>query len=324
MLVSFIIPVYMVSDYLPHLMETVLSQTHEDLEMILIDDGSPDSSGEICDSYALKDNRVKVIHRSNSGVADARNAGLDAASGDYIVFADGDDYLANDYVEYLLKLCTDNNADISCCAWTTDENGKLGKCSFRKNEPGLYKGNHEVMRALLTTRLFSSSVWGKMFKKHLFDEVRFPEGSNYYEDDATMYRLAAKAGSVTLGGAAKYFYTLRDDSMIHRGFNDNNFKMIKVFEERCTFIEADYPELSVYARSDVLMAVNHCVIKMCDEKLFDHPAINGLKDYYKRYEKYFLNGISYFPAKLFSIAAYINIRFAMRLYRLSGRHTRLN
>lgn len=324
MLVTIIIPVYNVSNYLPRLMETALSQTHRELEILLIDDGSTDPSGNICDEYSAKDSRVKAIHKCNSGVADARNTGIEKASGEYIVFTDGDDYLAEDYVEYLLKLCTDNDADISCCAWTTDESGKLSKCSYRKNEPGLYKGYHEAMRAMLTTRIFSSSVWGKMFRRSLFDEVRFPEGSNYYEDDATMYRLVSKAGSVAIGGDAKYFYTLRDDSLIHRSFNDNNFKMIKVFEERCSFIEDNYPELSVYARSDILMAVNHCVIKMCDEKLFDHPAVKDLKVYYKRYEKDFLKGISYFPAKLFSIAAYISIRFAMRLYRLSGKHTRLN
>lgn len=324
MLVTLIIPVFNVSSYLPRLMETTLSQTYRELEILLIDDGSTDPSGRICDEYATKDDRVKVIHKANSGVADARNAGLEAASGDYIVFADGDDYLAKDYVSHLLKLCTDNDADISCCAWATDEDGKLGKCSYRKSEPGFYKGNHEVMRALLTTRLFSSSVWGKMFRMKLFDEVRFPEGSNYYEDDATMYRLASKAGSVAIDGKAGYFYTLRNDSMIHRYFNDNNLKIIEVFEERCSFIEKNYPELSVYARSDILMAVNHCVIKMCDERLFDHSCIKRLKPYYKRYEKDFLKGISYFPAKLFSIAAFISIRLAMRLYCLSGKHTRLN
>ena len=324
MLVSVIIPVYKVSDYLPRLMETVLTQTHKELEVILVDDGSPDDSGEICDMIAGIDNRVKVIHKTNSGVADARNTALDIAAGDYIVFADGDDYLDPDYVSYLLNLCTENNADMACCAWTTDENGKLTKCTFRKNEPGVYKGSHEAMRALLTTRLMSSSVWGKMFKRKLFDDVRFPKGSNYYEDDATMYRIVSKAGSAAIGGESKYFYTLRDDSMIHRSFNDNNFKMIEVFEERCAFIEKNYPELSVYARSDILMAVNHCIIKMCDDRLFGHPSIKRLKTYYKRYEKDFLKGISYFPAKLFSIACFISIRLAMRLYCLSGKHTRLN
>ena len=324
MRISLIIPVYNVSNYLPRLMETVLSQTLKDLEVILVDDGSSDDSGRICDGYAANDPRVKVIHKSNSSVSDARNAGIESSSGEYLVFADGDDYLSEDYVEYLLSLCISNDADMSCCAWNTDQNGRLNTCSYRKNEPGVYRGNNEAMRAMLTTRLLSSSVWGKMFKRKLFDSVRFPEGCNYYEDDATMYRLVANADSVAIGGDPKYFYTLRDDSMIHRSFNDNNFKMIEVFEKRCAFIENNYPELSVYARSDILMAVNHCVIKMCDEKLFDHPKIKELKAYYKRYEKDFLKGISYFPAKLFSILAYINIRFAMRLYSLSGKHTRIN
>ena len=324
MLVSLIIPVFNVSDHLPKLMETVLSQTHRELEIILIDDGSSDGTGELCDGYAARDSRIKVTHTRNRGIADARNTGVDNATGDYIAFADGDDRLADDYIEYLLALCIDNGADMSCCAWTLDDHGSLTKCRYRKSDPGIYKGNHEAMRALLTTLLLSSSVWGKMYKSGLFDEVRFPEGTNYYEDDATMYRLVAHADSVAIGGDAKYFYTLREDSMIHRPFNDNNLKMIEVFEERCAFIGREYPELAVYARSDILMAVNHCVIKMCDEKLYDHPCIDGLKTYYRRYEKDFLKGISFLPAKLFSIAAYINIRFAMRLYRSTGKHTRLN
>lgn len=324
MLVSLIISVYNVCDYLPKLMETVFSQTHKDLEIILVDDDSTDSTAGMCDEYASQDPRVKAIHKVNTGIADSRNSGVEAASGEYIAFADGDDYLADDYIEYLLKLCTDNDADISCCAWTTDENGKLRKCSYRKNEPGVYRGNHEAMRALLTTRLFSSSVWAKMFKRKLFDEVRFPNEIDLFEDDATMYRLASKADSVAIGEESKYFYLLRVNSKIHLSFDEKKLQMIPIFEERCAFIESNYPELSLYARSDVLMAVNHCVIKMCDEKLYDHPSINGFKVYYKRYEKYFLKGISYFPAKLFSVAAYINIRFAMRLYRLSGKHTRLN
>ena len=324
MLVSLIIPVFNVGDYLPRLMETVLSQTHRELEVILVDDGSSDDSAGVCDGYAAKDGRVKVIHRPNSGVADARNAGVEAAAGGYIAFADGDDYLAPDYIEYLLKLITEGGADISCCAWTTDEDGKLRKCTFRTGEPGLYKGREEAMRSLLTTRIFSSSVWGKMFKRKLFDGVRFPAGSNYYEDDATMYRLAAGADAVAIGEESKYFYRLRSDSMIHRSFNDNNLLIIDVMEERCAFIEKRYPQLARYARSDILMAVNHCVIKMCDEKLFDHPAVGRLRSYYRKYEMDFLKGISYMPAKLFSIAAYIDIRMAMRLYRLSGKHTRLN
>ena len=324
MLVSLIIPVFKVCDYLPRLLETVLSQTHREIEVILVDDGSPDSSGEICDEYAGLDSRIKVIHKSNSGVADARNVGIDASSGDYIALIDGDDYLADDYIEYLLLLCTDNDADLSCCAWTMDIDGKLSKCSYRKREPGLYKGKHKAMEALMTTRLLSSSVWGKMFKRTLFDNIRFPVGSKYYEDDATIYRLVAAADSVMIGGESKYFYVLRSGSFIHKSFNDNILKIIDVFKERCAFIEAEYPELAVYARSDILMVVNHCVIKLSDEQLYDHPCIDGLKNYYKQYEKDFLRGISYPPAKLFSIVAYINIRLAMRLYRLTGTHTRLN
>ena len=324
MLVSLVVPVYNVSSCLPKLLESILSQTHHELEIILVNDGSTDDSGAICDSYALKDSRIKTVHTPNRSAADARNTGVGIASGDYIVFADGDDYLSDDYIEYLLHLCIDNKADISCCAWNTDTQGKLTKCTYRKREPGLYKGNHEAMRALLTTRLMSSSVWGKMYKKSLFDEVRFPSGSNYYEDEETIYRLVAKADSVVIGDEPKYFYVMRSSSLTHRSFDENNLKIIKIFEERCAFIENAFPELSIYAKSDILMVVNHCVIRLSIEGKYDHPCIDDLKAYYIKYEKFFLRGISYLPAKLFSVVAYINIRLAMRLYNITGNHNGYN
>ncbi len=324
MLVSLIIPVYNVSNYLPKLLLTVLSQTHTELEVILINDGSTDSSGKICDKYAEDDKRIKVIHQSNRGVSDARNAGIDAATGEYLVFADGDDYLAYDYVQYLLDLCVNNSADLACCAWTYDYGQTLKKCSYRYNEPGLYLGKHEAMRALLTTRLMSSSSCGKMFKRKLFDEIRFPSGINLYEDDATIYRLVNASESVVIGSESKYFYRQRNGSAVHKPFNENNLSIIKIYEDRCSFIETNYPELALYARSDILMVVNHCVIRLANEKFYHHPSINRLKTFYKQYEKDFLKGISYFPAKLFSLAAYISIPMAMRLYKLSGKHLGLN
>lgn len=320
MLVSMVVPVFNVSSCLPKLLESILSQTHHELEIILVDDGSTDDSGDICDEYAMKDSRIKTVHTANRSAADARNTGIGMSSGDYIVFADGDDYLSDDYVEYLLRLCINNKADISCCAWNTDMQGRLIKCTYRKKEPGLYKGNHEAMRSLLSTRLMSSSVWGKMFKKTLFDEVRFPSGSNYYEDEATIYKLVAKADSVVIGDEPKYFYVMRNSSLTHRPFDENNLKIIKVFEERCAFIEKSYPELARYAKSDILMVVNHCVIRLSAEGNYDHPCIDDLKAYYRKYESYFLKGISYLPAKLFSIVAYVNIRLAMRLYHMTGKH----
>jgi hypothetical protein len=166
----------------------------------------------------------------------------------------------------------------------------------------------------------SSSSCGKMYNRKLFDTVRFPSGINCHEDDATMYRLVALSDSVAIGDGYKYFYVQRSGSAMHRGFEEDEFNIIKIFEERCTYIEAEYPELATFARSDVLMVVNHCIIKLSNEKLFDHPRIYELKEYYKHYEKYFLKGISYFPAKLFSVVAYINLRLAMRLYHLTGKH----
>ena len=115
--VSLIVPMYNVAKYIKTCIDSILTQSYKNLELILVDDGSPDNSGKIADQYAVKDGRVKVIHKQNAGVSAARNTGIDAATGDYICFADGDDYVMPNYVEHLLKLCVDNGAEV---AYTID------------------------------------------------------------------------------------------------------------------------------------------------------------------------------------------------------------
>ena len=319
MLVSVIIPVFNVEDYLPSCLDSVLSQTHREIEVILIDDGSTDSSGKICDEYALKDSRIKVIHKANSGVADARNAGIDAASGDYIAFIDSDDYTDQDYIGYLLGLCTANSSDLACCSHRVLNSGKESNYRFRKTDPGKYTGKSDVMKAFLTTRLLSVSVWGKLFKRELFDNIRFPAGKTFYEDDSTMYRLVSESGSAVLGAEPKYVYRLHGESLIHKNTPDESLKLIDIMEDQLRLLEEHYPELVPYGKANIIMAVNHCVMKHAEYGLFHFGSKNRLKKYYREYEKFFLKGISYMPAKLFSVTAYISIPFAMRIYRLLHR-----
>ena len=316
MLVSIIIPVFNVEDYLPECLDSVLVQTHSDIEVILVDDGSSDSSGNICDNYSLKDSRIRVIHKDNSGAADARNAGIDISSGSYIAFIDSDDRADPDYIEYLLGLCTDSGADLSCCSHRVLSKGKESLYRFRKNEPGLYSGNHEVMRAFMSTRLLSASVWGKLFRRELFADVRFPEGSTFYEDDATLYRLAAAADSAVLGPEPKYLYQVRDGSLVQSNSPSASLRLIDVMNEQLGLIRSSYPELTSYAKANIIMAVNHCVMKYAEYGKFSTAPIPELKKYYREYERDFLRGISYMPAKLFSMTAYISIPSAMRIYRL--------
>ena len=171
-LVSIIIPVYNVDKYISSCIESVINQTYKNIELILVDDGSSDKSGEIIDNYIEKDSRIKVIHKKNSGVSAARNTGIDVARGDYICFADGDDWLMEDYVEHLLDLCIDNDADV---AYTKDMFTTFYKKQVVSTNTYIYTPE-EATEAILCYNV-PIGVYSKMFKRKFLNQnsIRFDE-----------------------------------------------------------------------------------------------------------------------------------------------------
>ena len=154
-LISIIIPVYNVEQYLSRCIDSVINQTYKNLEIILIDDGSTDDSGEICDEYALKDNRIKVMHKQNGGVSSARNEGLDISKGNYIGFIDSDDFIEKDMYEFLYDLLTKNNCDISCCnKFIFKDNKFIASKSFPK-------GNVLSFNEVLNDSKHDFYIWNK-------------------------------------------------------------------------------------------------------------------------------------------------------------------
>lgn len=200
--VSIIVPIYNVEKYLNRCVDSILTQTYGNLEIILVDDGSPDKSPQICDSYAEQDKRVKVIHKTNAGVSAARNSGIEIATGEYICFADGDDYLMPDYVEYLLKLALDNNVDV---ALTTEMFSNYYSNQIEKDDVLLYTGE-EATEKILCYKI-PIGVYCKIFKRSfLGSDIRFltdvfiGEGFNFN----TM--AFQKANNVAIGRRRVYYY----------------------------------------------------------------------------------------------------------------------
>ena len=176
-LVSIIVPVYNVEKYLSKCIDSILAQTYKNLEIILVDDGSKDNSGTICDEYSKKDKRIKIIHKPNGGISDVRNHGLKIATGDYIGFVDSDDYIAEDMFETLVSLLEKNDADISIVSFYEYYNGKL--IGVRENENVEIMNKVEAIKELLIDRKIQSYTWNKLFKKELFDGLQFPVGKNF-------------------------------------------------------------------------------------------------------------------------------------------------
>lgn len=192
-LVSIIIPIYKTEKYLRRCLDSVVNQTYRNLEIILVDDGSPDGCGKICDEYAARDGRVKVIHQENAGPGAARNAGLDIATGEYISFVDSDDWVTSDMAEYAVKLAASENADIVSLAYILTSKEKP---AFKEtNDIKVFDSKAALeffVETGMTTRTSECPVWSKLFKAELFDEIRFPEGI-FYEDIVVNVELIKKS-----------------------------------------------------------------------------------------------------------------------------------
>ena len=214
-MISIIVPVYKVMPYLRQCVDSILNQSYHNVEILLIDDGSPDGCGGICDEYLKKDERIRVFHTENRGLSAARNLGLREAKGEYIGFVDSDDWIEPSMFEVLLKILEETHADIRVCDFVREPD------SFAKAfQPikAVYQGA-DILNALLEKQI-NYTVWNKLFRRELFDGLRFPDGKNY-EDIALMHRIMYAANRVVVIPVTGYHYRVRPDS-ITRNFTAKN------------------------------------------------------------------------------------------------------
>ena len=246
-LISVIVPVYKVELYLRQCVDSLLAQTYSNLEIILVDDGSPDGCPAICDEYARKDSRVRVIHKPNGGLSDARNVGLDAARGEYIGFIDSDDWVMPDMYEYLYKGMKEHNADISVCeyfeVWPK-------KCrATNRPEVRIFEGKESVNAILLLK--IGSYAWNKLYKREMWgDEIRYPTGK-LYEDVRTTYRVFERAALVAALPEPKYFYRRTNESITGNTSIRNKAACVEARIERYHLLADQYPESQGYMLKDM-------------------------------------------------------------------------
>ena len=242
-LISIIVPVYNVEKYIEKCIDSIINQTYKNLEIILVDDGSKDNSGKICDEYSKKDSRIKVIHKVNGGLSDARNHGLQIATGDYIGFVDSDDYIAEDMFETLYNLSEEKNADISIVSFYEYYNGKL--IGVRDSKEEIIMNKIEAIKELLIDNRIQSYAWNKLFKKELFENQRFPTGKNF-EDIATTLLLFEKSEKVVLYEEPKYYYLRRDDSIVGIRNTKTYTDYLEVIYDKYVYLKDKYPEIEIY------------------------------------------------------------------------------
>ncbi len=243
-LISVIIPVYQVEKYLQRCMDSVLAQTYEKMEIILVEDGSPDGCPAICDAYAKKDSRVTVIHQKNAGLSGARNTGIELAGGNYLAFVDSDDYLAPDYLEQLYEACVKTDSDMSVCRW---EYVKGEAIPERGNgEIKVFTGRQMMGNFYVPDGAYFVVAWNKLYKRELFEEIRYPMG-RIHEDEATTYKIYDKVSKAAYVDRSLYGYFVAPSS-ITRGFNPRRLDWVRAVAERIDFFEEKgYKELMVPA-----------------------------------------------------------------------------
>ena len=234
-LISVIIPVYKVEKYLDRCVESVVSQTYKNLEIILVDDGSPDKCPQMCDDWARKDSRIKVIHKENGGLSSARNAALDIISGDYLTFIDSDDYVRADMLEIMYSRLISDNSDMAVCNY---------KCFTDNGEEEYWDNTYPVNDDIIDVneahrRICFDEYWHyviaccKLYKSSLFDDLRFPEGK-LHEDIFTSHLVIDKCNKVSCVSDALYFYYQNDSSITHN-YSVENLDIVDGYFERFNF-----------------------------------------------------------------------------------------
>jgi len=239
-LITIIVPIYNVSDYLERCLKSIIKQTYKNLEIILVDDGSTDGSSLICDEYALKDNRIKVIHKKNGGLSDARNKGIDIANGEYIMFVDSDDYIALDLTKFLYNSLVKNKADISTCLYQCFHD-KEDVLDFYDNTEYVCS-NTEALEKMLYQKNCTTSAWGKLYKASLFEDIRYPK-DKICEDLDTTYLLFSKASKVVINTIKKYFYFQRSSSIINSKFNPKRMDALNFAKKQTDYIIKNHPNI---------------------------------------------------------------------------------
>ena len=272
-IISIIVPIYNVEAYLEKCIQSLINQSYRAIEILLVDDGSPDKSGAICDEYALKDNRIKVIHKVNGGQASARNAGIELATGEYLTFVDSDDFLHPEMYESLLQNLKEGDADIAVCSFI------MVRDHADVSDRGDYKtkifSNIEALELFFTFSAINMTVvWNKLFKKSLFDQLRFPMDS-IREDEAVLYRLIYNSRRISITSRFMYYYFQREDSFVHVKNAGKEICLADTFEERLRFF-ADKNLKEIY----LLALKRYCLWLLTEAFLFDKYFTDN-PDFYK-------------------------------------------
>lgn len=255
--ISVIVPVYNVQDYLERCVSSLVNQTYRNMEIILVDDGSTDASGEYCDRLAKMDSRIIVIHQENKGLGPARNAGLDRMTGEYVAFVDSDDWVEANIYDILLNALHTHCCEIATCGRKIVMNGTVHSYIYCLSEAQVLD-SHEAIRKYLLQDNLNMSACDKLFQANLFNDIRFPGEHLVSEDIVPIYSILKKAQKVVLTGEPLYDYFSREGSLSKSPFNKKMLGAYQYAQNVAQDVEKNFPEFkdeAVCFESDMLISV---------------------------------------------------------------------
>lgn len=315
-MISIVVPVYNVLQFLPDCINSIWAQGIDEIEIILVDDGSTDNSGVLCDQYAEKYNNVKVIHQKNSGLSAARNAGIEIAKGEFITFVDSDDMLAEGFISTALELAKIHQADfiafsnVRCGA---DEQWPIKYQERKTSIVNVYAERVQKMQKFLIGTEIGTTAWAKVYRRELFEKIRYPVGK-YHEDVFTTYKVVDKASKIVATSQVGYIYRRSPNSITTSGFSQKRWDSIEGKKLQLEFIKKNYPSLQKEAETGIIYACNQCLMLMAQARYKNKKNTDNLQALYREYGKSYLCAPVSVKGKILTCASIINTELAYSLF----------
>lgn len=278
--ISIIVPIYNVEQYLDKCIKSLVNQTYKNLEIILVDDGTKDKSGEIADLWSIKDDRIKVIHKANGGLSDARNAGMKIATGDYIAFVDSDDWISYKMYEILMNNLEKYDADISICAIKkVYEEDVVNKKQIKNKDIYIFTAE-EALENLIDEGILKQTVWNKLYKRKVVDDIYFEFGK-IHEDEFWTYQIFGKCEKIVYTDEQLYYYLQRSGSIMDKPFSMSRLDALEARNNRLNYIEKKFPKLEIKAKKSLFFS---CLYQY--QSMLKSEKIGEQKNYEQVIKKY--------------------------------------
>lgn len=318
LLVSVIVPVYNVEKYLDKCVKSILDQSYPYFELLLVDDGSGDSSGALCDAYEGTDPRIRVFHKENGGLSDARNYGIERAEGSYLTFIDSDDFIGKDYLKILVEMVLEYQVSLASLSRQLVF-GEYADRTHTKEDRRDCVAPKEALRRMCIASGILVSAWGKLYRKDLFETARFPKGM-LYEDLWTIPYIVAGCDRIACSTSEQYFYVQRKNSIIHSRVTQRHLQWFDGIEKLIRFVDEEYPDIH---DAVIAMYVKYSFFYIVQQMVYDPDYAVQARKVRKRCRKRWMEGLgsSYLEkkTKLKVLLMFINVRLYRRVFFLCNK-----